>query len=128
LNISGLKYIQDISMLNTVEVLNISNCCSIRSLTGLTALKELDMTGVDGVESGFEVFQQLTSLTIGKVIRFKRITQALEKTTALSSLTLYESNLPFHSFIQVKHLTLWDCNDFSKFPVTLTHLKSLEVK
>jgi hypothetical protein len=79
LNISGLKYIQDISMLNTVEVLNISNCCSIRSLTGLTALKELDMTGVDGVESGFEVFQQLTALTIGKVIRFKRITQCIRK-------------------------------------------------
>jgi hypothetical protein len=125
LNISKNEDIQDISMLTTVEVLNINRCHLIRSFTGLTALKELKMKGVSMVESGFEVFEQLTRLSIGKVNYWKRTTQALEKALFLSSLTLDGSNLPIEGFTQVQDLTVQNSSMLIEFPATLIHLKSL---
>jgi hypothetical protein len=49
LDISSNMSIRDISMLNSVAILNISHCPSIKSLIGLTALKELKMSGVERI-------------------------------------------------------------------------------
>jgi hypothetical protein len=125
LNISKNEDIQDISMLTTVEVLNINRCHLITSFTGLTALKELKMKGVSMVESGFEVFEQLTRISIGKVNYWERTTQALEKALFLSSLTLDGSNLPIEGFTQVQDLTVRNSTMLIEFPATLIHLKSL---
>jgi hypothetical protein len=116
-------------MLKTVEVLDISYCDSIHSLTGLTALKELDMRGVENIESGYEVFQKLTKLSIGNVnVRNeKHIIEALEKAVNLTSLTLYCSNLPFETLTQVQNLTLNECEHLTEFPATFVPLKSLEI-
>jgi Zn ribbon nucleic-acid-binding protein len=115
--------IQDISMLKTVEVLDISNCPSIKSLTGLTALKELNISGVECIESGFEVFHQLTKLTIGRVSNWVQMVQVIEKAPFLSSLTLKESNLPINSFIHVKEFSD-RYHFFTKFPATLLRFAS----
>jgi hypothetical protein len=89
LDISDNASIRDISMLYTVEVLNITGCHWIKSLTGLTALKELEMIGVEGIESGFEVFEQLTRLEIGEVTNKTHFVQALVKAVFLSTLILH---------------------------------------
>jgi hypothetical protein len=127
LDFSGNENLRDISMLSTVEVLDITGCLSITSLTGLTALKELKMSGVEGIESGFEVFQQLKKLRIGKVVHRNQTIQALEKAPFLSSLTLLYSNLPIDSLIQVEDLVLWDCQELTEFPATLILLRSLKI-
>jgi hypothetical protein len=127
LDISSNMSIRDISMLNSVAILNISHCPSIKSLIGLTALKELKMSGVERIETGFEVFQQLTKLTSGKENNWTQTVQALEKAAFLLTLILEGSNLPFESFIQVKHLVLRRCDNVTEFPATLIHLQSLEM-
>jgi hypothetical protein len=88
LDISSNNNIRDISMLNSVVVLNIGDCSLVKSLIGLTALRELEMIGVEEIEMGFEVFQQLTKLTIGKVNNWIQTVQALEKAPFLFTLTL----------------------------------------
>jgi hypothetical protein len=69
LNISNCSKISDISMLTNVVKLNISCCPKIYSLSGLTSLKELILypasSGPVTVRSGWEVFAQLRSLTLG---------------------------------------------------------------
>jgi hypothetical protein len=128
LNISNNENIRDISMLSTVEVLDITNCPLVTSLPGLTALKELNMSGVEGIESGFgNIFQQLKKLRIGKVIHRHQIIQALEKAPFLSSLTLFNSNLPIDSLSQVKDLVFWYCLDLTEFRATFIHLRSLKI-
>jgi hypothetical protein len=124
LDISNNDDIDDIFMLHSVEILDITNCPLIINLTGLTALKELSMSGVEWIESGYEVFEQLTQLTIGEVIH---AIQALEK-AFLSSLRLYESNLPFVSFTQLQYLTVSNNTTVTEFPATFLHLKSLRLQ
>jgi hypothetical protein len=129
LDLSNNESIQDISMLHTVEVLDITRCFLITSLIGLTALKELDMIGVDRIESGFEVFHQLSKLTIGDAGKKnkKRIVEAIEKAPFLFTLNLYDSTLPISSFVQVQDLTLEYCDKITAFPTTLIQLKSLRL-
>jgi hypothetical protein len=126
LDISNNENIRDVSMLDTVEVLRITGCPLITSLAGLAALKELDMNLVDRIESGFEVLQQLTKLSIGNVVDMERTVKALEKAPSLSSLTLNSSELPFDTLIQVKDLTL-NYSAITEFPSTLIHLNSLKM-
>jgi hypothetical protein len=129
LDISNNENIPDISMLQTVEVLDITRCFLITSLIGLSVLKELAMIGVTGIESGFEVLQQLTKLTIGDVggKNKKRIVEAIEKAPFLFTLNLYDSTLPISSFIQVQRLTLEYCDKIAEFPTTLIQLKTLRI-
>jgi hypothetical protein len=127
LDISCNNNIRDVSMLSTVEVLDIRHCPLIKSLVGLIAVRELHMIGVKETESGFEVFQQLTRLSIGKVIHKNQTIQALEKAPFLSSLSLSYSNLPIESLSQVKDLTLECCGELIEFPATLIHLQSLKL-
>jgi hypothetical protein len=107
LDISNNPSIQDISMLQTVEVLNISDCPLITSLKGLSSLKELEMLRVEGINDGFETFLQLTKVTLGEVLYNERIGQAFEQAPFLSSLHLNETHLSIDSFIQLEDLTLW---------------------
>jgi hypothetical protein len=128
LDIGNNNAVQDISVLNTVEILDIRRCFLIKSLTGLTALKELNMIGVEEIESGFEVFQQLRKLTIGNVKNKEQIVHALENASMLSSLTLFDSNLPIDGFVQLEELTLECCKTITEFPSTLIRLKSLKTE
>jgi hypothetical protein len=125
-DISNNNAVQDISVLNTVEILSIRRCFLIKSLTGLTALKELNMIGVEEIESGFEVFQQLRKLSIGNLKHKEQIVHALEEAPFLSSLTLVDSNLPINAFVQLEELTLECCDKITEFPSTLIRLKSLK--
>jgi hypothetical protein len=113
-------------MLTTVEVLRMNRCSLINSLSGLSALRELEMIGVEGIESGFEVFELLTKLTIGKVNNRKKTVHSLEKASFLSTLTLRDSNLPIDSLTQVNELFLINCDRPEVFPITCIQLKSLK--
>jgi hypothetical protein len=128
LDISGNGDIRDISMLHTVEVLNINRCSLINSLSGLATLKELHMIKVEGIESGFEVFHQLKKLSIGNVKNKKQIIQALEEARLLSTVHLFDCNLPIDCFSQLTELSLRDCNKLTVFPFTLDRLKSLNIR
>jgi hypothetical protein len=118
LNISNCYNISDITMLNHVIKLDITDCPKIQNLSGLTALRELIVSFSDeplNIRSGFETFSQLHSLTLAAV--------RPESTEALFAQL---ANAPL-KFLKLEHWVHPDTDEMSNYLKELKVVQELEL-